>query len=317
MITATRRPRLLPDLQAVARRDARGHRQDRRGGAARARGPGERVARTIRSSCRSPRPRRSRRSARLRAATTRPRSSIGRQSRSPQETEFKAARDRTARAAHALPPGAGPRGRGGALRRRGSPSSFADGREHRADRLTRILVGRLRDHGRRALEAVERVAKRLGAERPFAVGQVLRLVAVRVRDVGEVDVERRVRLEDARRRPRAPRRTARPRRERAVARRVHVREVEDRSHPARAARDLDARRRASRGRARAPSPRRRTAPRGSSPRAAREACRAARRPRRSRPRGFARAGSPGGRRRARRRSPRRFPRSGRGRRPPT
>ena len=67
--------------------------------------------------------------------------------------------------------------------------------EHGLDRLRRRLVGRLRDHGRRPLEARERVAQRLGAERPLAVGQVLRLVAVRVGDVGEVDVERRAGLE--------------------------------------------------------------------------------------------------------------------------
>ena len=42
---------------------------------------------------------------------------------------------------------------------------------------------------------VERLAQRLGPQRSLAVGQVLRLVAVRVRDVGEVDVERRARLE--------------------------------------------------------------------------------------------------------------------------
>ena len=60
------------------------------------------------------------------------------------------------------------------------------------------------------LEAAQRLAERLRAQRALAVGQVLRLVAVRVGDVGEVDVERRARLAAARRRARAPRRT-RPR----------------------------------------------------------------------------------------------------------
>ena len=45
------------------------------------------------------------------------------------------------------------------------------------------------------VEARERVAERLGAERSVAVGKVLRLVAVRELDVAEVDVERRARLE--------------------------------------------------------------------------------------------------------------------------
>ena len=99
--------------------------------------------------------------------------------------------------------------------------------EHRADRLSRRVVRRLADHRRRPLEALERVAQRLGAQRALAVGEMLRLVAVRVRDVAEVDVERRARLEHVVRR-------LERRRERidvgvrAVARRVHVREVEHR-----------------------------------------------------------------------------------------
>ena len=56
-------------------------------------------------------------------------------------------------------------------------------------------VGRLADHGRRPLEARERVAQRLGAQRSLAVREMLRLVPVRVLDVAEVDVERRVGLE--------------------------------------------------------------------------------------------------------------------------
>ena len=70
------------------------------------------------------------------------------------------------------------------------PRSRPPAYEHGLDRLRRLLVGRLRDHRRRPLEAAERLAQRLRAERALAVGQVLRLVAVRVGDVGEVDVER-------------------------------------------------------------------------------------------------------------------------------
>ena len=80
-----------------------------------------------------------------------------------------------------------------------------------ADRPRRRRVGRLADHRRRPLEAGERLAQRLGAQRPLAVGEVLRLVAVRVLDVAEVDVERRAGLEhgvgagERRRRTRRPR----------------------------------------------------------------------------------------------------------------
>ena len=55
--------------------------------------------------------------------------------------------------------------------------------QNRLDRLTRRLVRRLRDQRRRALERRERLGQRLGAQRSLAVGQVLRLVAVRERDV--------------------------------------------------------------------------------------------------------------------------------------
>ena len=87
--------------------------------------------------------------------------------------------------------GRGVRGRDRELRAALDPARV----EHGADRLRRGFVGRLRDHRRRPLEARERIAQRLGAERSVAVGQVLRLVPVRVLDVGEVDVERRARLE--------------------------------------------------------------------------------------------------------------------------
>ena len=102
--------------------------------------------------------------------------------------------------------GGGVRGRAGRLRGRARPRL-----KNRPDRLRRVLVGRLRDHRRRPLEAAERVAQRLGAERPLAVGQVLRLVPVRVGDVGEVDVERLARARGRRRRSRARRRSRRRR----------------------------------------------------------------------------------------------------------
>ena len=136
------------------------------------------------------------------------------------------------------------------------------------------------------------------------------LVAVRVGDVGEVDVERHARLEDG------VHRLERLREQRrleigAVARRVHVGEVEHGPHPPRSATRSRRRRRASRGRARVPSPRLRTAPRAPCLRDARGACRAARRPRRSRRRASGRAGSRDGRRPPPRRTPRRSRHCGR------
>ena len=47
------------------------------------------------------------------------------------------------------------------------------------------------------LKRLSAVAQRLGAKRSLAVGQVLRLVPVRVGDVGEVDVEGGAGLDDA------------------------------------------------------------------------------------------------------------------------
>src|SRR5688572_20288517 len=61
--------------------------------------------------------------------------------------------------------------------------------EHRFDRLVALLIRGLAYHGRRTLEAVERLAQRLRAERSLPVGQMLRLVPVRVLDRREVDVE--------------------------------------------------------------------------------------------------------------------------------
>ena len=54
---------------------------------------------------------------------------------------------------------------------------------------------RLRDHGRRPLEACQSLGERVGSERALAVGQVLRLVPVRVGDVREVDVEGRAEVQ--------------------------------------------------------------------------------------------------------------------------
>ena len=84
----------------------------------------------------------------------------------------------------------------------------------------------------------ERVAERLGPQRAVAVRKVLRLVAVRECDVGEVDVERHVRLENGvdERERLGERRCLE---ERTVARRVHVREVEHGPHPVDPTRDLD------------------------------------------------------------------------------
>ena len=110
--------------------------------------------------------------------------------------------------------------------------------EHCANRLRRLFVGRLRDHGRRALEPRERIAQRLRPKRSVAVREVLRLVSVCVGDVGEVDVERRSRLEDGvhaleRRGERVDVG------ESSVGGRVHVCEVDHRPHPREPFRDMD------------------------------------------------------------------------------
>ena len=88
------------------------------------------------------------------------------------------------------------------------------------------------------LESGQSLAQRIGAERALAVGQMVLLVAVRVGDVGEVDVERRARREDVVDRIEGLDEQARFE-VGAVARRVHVREVEHGAHPAGPARDLD------------------------------------------------------------------------------
>ena len=100
-----------------------------------------------------------------------------------------------------------------------------------SNRLVRRRVGRFGDHGRGPVEVAKRFAERRDAQRPLAVGKMLRLVAVRVRDVGEVDVERRVGREHrvcAGKDLREGRRLREP----AVRDRVQMCEVEHRSNPA-------------------------------------------------------------------------------------
>ncbi len=82
-------------------------------------------------------------------------------------------------------------------------------RESPSDRVRRLGRRGLRDDRRRPLEPRQRIAERLGAQRSFAVRQMLRLVAVRELDVREVDVERRAGAEHRVGLARAPRRTAR------------------------------------------------------------------------------------------------------------
>src|SRR5919109_3103883 len=67
--------------------------------------------------------------------------------------------------------------------------------ERGPDRLIGVLVGRLADHRGRTLEAGEGLGERVGPEGPLAIAKVRLLVAVRVADVGEVDVEGRSRLD--------------------------------------------------------------------------------------------------------------------------
>ena len=64
--------------------------------------------------------------------------------------------------------------------------------------LVRVVVlhGNKEVVRRDALERRERLAEGIGAQRPLAVGEVLRLVSVRECDVREVDVERSLRFQD-------------------------------------------------------------------------------------------------------------------------
>src|ERR671923_642386 len=67
--------------------------------------------------------------------------------------------------------------------------------ERGPDRLIRLLVGGLADYRGRSLEMLERLGERIGPERPLPVPEMRPLVSVGVADVGEVDVERRSRLD--------------------------------------------------------------------------------------------------------------------------
>jgi len=57
-----------------------------------------------------------------------------------------------------------------------------------------LFAGRLRDDRRRALEALQRIAEWLRAQRPLAVGEMRGLVPIRDRDV-RMDVEGCARLD--------------------------------------------------------------------------------------------------------------------------
>src|SRR2546430_17691938 len=61
--------------------------------------------------------------------------------------------------------------------------------EDRPDRLVGGFVWRFRDHGRRAIEAGQRLSQRISPKRALAIGKVRLLVAVRKTDVREVNVE--------------------------------------------------------------------------------------------------------------------------------
>src|SRR5438874_443576 len=91
---------------------------------------------------------------------------------------LQALRDRAAEGAGSVPPRARTARRGGAVRGALGRALARRGEERGPNGLRRLLVGRLADHRRRPLEPRERLAERLGSERPLAVGQVLRLVPV-------------------------------------------------------------------------------------------------------------------------------------------
>ena len=130
------------------------------------------------------------------------------------------------------------RGRRKSAPRSSRPPWRSSAQQHLLDRLTRLLVGRFRDDGRRPFELRERIPQRLRAQRAFAVGEMLGLVAVSELDVAEVDVERSACLEYGVRLCERLREWL-DGEERSVRRRVHVREVEDGTDPAEAPRDLD------------------------------------------------------------------------------
>ena len=104
-----------------------------------------------------------------------------------------------------------PRGRGRPSWTRAANGVLADAASAALNRLARLEVGRLGDHGRRPLEAPQRLAERVGAQRALAVGQVLRLVPVRELRCPRSGCGTARPARAPRRRPRAPRRTARRR----------------------------------------------------------------------------------------------------------
>src|ERR671923_119433 len=108
--------------------------------------------------------------------------------------------------------------------------------ERRPDRLVRLLVRRLPDHGGGPLEAAESLGERVGPQCALAVPKMGLLVAVRVADVREVDVEGRARR-DGRVGACERRRKRLDVREAAVSHRVEVREVENRPDPVEPSRD--------------------------------------------------------------------------------
>ena len=192
MLKAHRRPRhALRERSARSRWCSSQHGRARRGRAHRARGARDRRPAGSRLALVDD-ARRSASSAPRRAATRRRRRCCSTRSRASRTTTC--ARSSTGRSATSRSSSAH-----AAATTRPRPTRRAARSSRRAstarDRLSRLLVRRLADHRRRPLEPRERVAQRLGAQRALAVGQVLRLVAVRVRDVAEVDVERRAVLE--------------------------------------------------------------------------------------------------------------------------
>src|ERR671922_646584 len=108
--------------------------------------------------------------------------------------------------------------------------------QRRPNRLVRLLVRRLPDHGGGPLEAAESLGERVGPQCALAVPKMGLLVAVRVADVREVDVEGRARR-DGRVGACERRRKRLDVREAAVSHRVEVREVENRPDPVEPSRD--------------------------------------------------------------------------------
>ena len=68
--------------------------------------------------------------------------------------------------------------------------------QHRAYCLVRLFVGRLTDDRRRTITALERLGERVGTKCPLTVGQMRLLIPVGEADVGEMNVERQLRLEN-------------------------------------------------------------------------------------------------------------------------